>query len=107
VVVLGVKQDHRVEIRYDAIFPSLFQIRSVAWRCRRYHTPRRICCIIRQTFSRELGGSFVRRGPFHLKIESDLQGRAITRHPRDDESHSKKKRWMKRMSLNSPYGRAS
>src|SRR5258708_40363247 len=28
VVVLGVKQDHRVEIRYDAIFPSLFQIRQ-------------------------------------------------------------------------------
>jgi saccharopine dehydrogenase (NAD+, L-lysine-forming) len=28
VVVLGVKQDRPVEIRYDAIFPSLFQIRQ-------------------------------------------------------------------------------
>jgi len=48
-----------------------------------------------------IGGSFS-AGGLPLKIESDLQGRAITRHPRDDESHSKKKRWMKRMILNSP-----
>jgi len=56
VVVLGVKQDHRVEIRYDAFFVCS-RFGSVAWRCRRYVRHGALAALFVKLFPR-IGGVF-------------------------------------------------
>ena len=91
VVVHGVKKDRPIEIRYDAIFPSLFLIRQrgLALSPVSYATAHMAALFIRH-FPRDSAGVFPPGAIPAGKSPGDSQGHQIARHSVDGEDHSEK-----------------
>ena len=90
VIVRGTKQDRPVEVRYDALFPSLYQIRQrgLALSPISYATAA-IGRAVHQAFSAGFGGSFSSGRDPAGRSPGYFQGSEIARHSRDDENHEK------------------
>ena len=90
VIVRGTKQDRPMEVRYDALFPSLYQIRQrgLALSPVSYATAQLASLFIKH-FPRDSAGSFSSRRDPAGGPASDLQGLEGARHSRDDEGHEK------------------